>query len=64
MSDFMEKLAALRDAKDFTALIDAIPYARLMGVEMGKTKQASCCSSYRLPNEMSAIQRCRHCTAG
>lgn len=34
MSDFMEKLAALRDAKDYTALIDAIPYARLMGVEM------------------------------
>ncbi|WP_159876679.1 PaaI family thioesterase [Aquitalea denitrificans] len=34
MSDFMEKLASLRDAKDFTALIDAIPYARLMGVEM------------------------------
>jgi uncharacterized protein (TIGR00369 family) len=34
MSDFMEKLASLRDGKDYAALINTIPYARLMGVEM------------------------------
>ncbi|SMF49674.1 PaaI family thioesterase [Pseudogulbenkiania subflava] len=36
MSDFMEQFAELRDQKRFQDIVDAIPYARLMGVELGE----------------------------
>lgn len=32
MSDFMTRFNGLRDARDFAGIIDAIPYARMMGV--------------------------------
>lgn len=35
MSEFMQQLAALRDDNNVAALCEAIPYARLMGVEVG-----------------------------
>lgn len=34
MSEFMQQLAALRDDNNVAALCEAIPYARLMGVEV------------------------------
>ncbi|RQO78255.1 thioesterase [Aquitalea sp. FJL05] len=34
MSQFMQQLAALRDDNNVAALCEAIPYARLMGVEV------------------------------
>nr|WP_294863291.1 PaaI family thioesterase [uncultured Pseudogulbenkiania sp.] len=36
MSNFMEQFAALRDQKRFQDVVNAIPYARLMGVELGE----------------------------
>ncbi|TDR71646.1 PaaI family thioesterase [Paludibacterium purpuratum] len=36
MSDFTERFNRLRDEKNYRAIIDAIPYARLMGVEFGE----------------------------
>jgi uncharacterized protein (TIGR00369 family) len=35
MSDFINRFNQLRDERDFVGIIDAIPYARLMGVEFG-----------------------------
>lgn len=37
MSAFMQRFAALRDAGDCVGVIDAIPYARLMGVEFSES---------------------------
>lgn len=35
-SDYMTRFLALRDAKDYHGIIDSIPYARLLGVEMSE----------------------------
>jgi uncharacterized protein (TIGR00369 family) len=39
MSAFIQKFNALREERDFAAIIDSIPYARMMGVTFGLDAQ-------------------------
>jgi uncharacterized protein (TIGR00369 family) len=39
MSYFVKKISALRDERDYQGIIDAIPYARMMGVEFSQNEQ-------------------------
>lgn len=41
MSDFMQRFNALRDAQDYAGVIEAIPYASLMGVEFAEAADGS-----------------------
>lgn len=63
-SDYMTRFLALRDAKDYHGIIDSIPYARLLGVEMSEDGEGNLLFTLPLPSVMSAIPFSQHCTVG